>query len=269
MNGNLGGRSKIAVVHAGVRGLYSALTLAFDHEVVLQDDRALHVNMINNGHMPVVDRTIQGAMGQKGQSLRATRSKRDAIEGASIVVIATPAEFSRWNRSIDTASLTHAIQSAVEINPQATVIIESTVPVGFARNVAQQLRCRNLVSAPTAARPRWALQERLSPLALIVGGAPRRARHYSDCMLQGPLRQTQPPLLLTGSAEAEAIHLLHQKRLGGAVPLPPSEVIRWANLHLLDVDQVFEGLALLDCAPSMELDPLQPITSSELAALSA
>jgi UDPglucose 6-dehydrogenase len=237
-------RGKVAVLHAGALGLCSAILLARQHEVVIQDDRSIPVHMINNGWAPADDPEIQHQLDKPARTLRATQDRRAALAGAALVVIATPTSFTRWGRSVDTSDLDRALRDVAQTNPQALVVIESTLPVGYTRAMAQQLRLPRLLAAPTWVRPERAFFDRQHRAALIVGGHSRADAAYAEHWLNAAMG-TQAPCLLTGSAEAEAIHLLHRKReLRGCDPTS-SELAACAERHGLDMQQLFEGLALM------------------------
>jgi UDP-glucose 6-dehydrogenase len=240
-------RTRVAVIHAGPLGLCSAVALARHHDVLLQDDRAVLVHMINNGHSPADDPAVQIALTENPYRLRATRDRRQAIEGAALVVVTTPTEFVRWNRSVDTSALTRTLLGCAAINPEATFVIESTVPVGYARSMAERLHRACLVSIPTLASAQRTLEERMNPLALIVGGAMAPGRHCAS-VLQHALASACTPLLMTGNAEAEAIHLLHQKRLIAGYAPKRAELERFATRHSLHLQPLIDGMSMLDTA---------------------
>jgi UDPglucose 6-dehydrogenase len=237
-------RGKVAVLHAGALGLCSALLLARQHEVVIQDDRSTVVQMIRNGWAPADDPEIQHQLDQAAPRLRATQNRREALADASLVVITTPTSFTRWGRTVDTSDLDRALRDVAQANSQALVVIESTMPVGYTRITVQRLRLPNLLAVPTQLRSERAFFDRQHPAALIVGGPSLAGAAYVERWLNGVLG-VQAPCLLTGSAEAEAIHLLNRKRELRGDELTASELDAYATRHGLDIQQLFEGMSLL------------------------
>jgi UDPglucose 6-dehydrogenase len=237
-------RGKVAVLHADALGLCSALLLARQHEVVIQDDRSTVVQMIRNGWAPADDPEIQHQLDQAAPRLRATQNRREALSDASLVVVSTPTSFTRWRRTVDTSDLDRALRDVAQANSQALVVIESTVPVGYTRIAVQRLRLPNLLAMPTRLRSERAFFDRQHPAALIVGGPSLAGAAYVERWLNSVLG-VQTPCLLTGSAEAEAIHLLNRKRELRGDELTASELDAYATRHGLDVQQLFEGMSLL------------------------
>jgi UDPglucose 6-dehydrogenase len=234
---------KVAVLHAGALGLCSAILLARQHEVVIHDERSTAVQMIRNGCAPADDPEIQRQLDQVALGLRATQNRREALADASLVVVTTPTSFTRWRRMVDTSDLDRALRSVAQTSPQAVVVIGSSLPVGYTRAMAQRLRLTKLLAVPTRLRSERAFFERQHPSALIVGGPSLAGAAYAERWLGALGLQT--PCLLTGSAEAEAIHLLHLKReLGGHNPTS-GELSAYAVRHGLDIQQVIDGLALM------------------------
>jgi UDPglucose 6-dehydrogenase len=237
-------REKVAVLHAGPLGLSRAIMLACQHEVVIQDERSTAVQMIRNGCAPTDDPEIQRQLNQAARRLRATQDRREALADAYLVVITTPTSFSRWHRTVDTSDLDRALRSVAQINPGALVVIESTLPVGYTRAMAQQLRLPRLLAAPTRVRSERAFFDRQQAAALIVGGPSQACATYVERWLNSP-QAVPTPCLLTGSAEAEAIHLLHRKRELRGYDLSATELAACAAQHGLDMQQLMEGLALM------------------------
>lgn len=235
---------KVAVLHAGPLGLCSAILLARQHEVVIQDARSTAVQMICNGWAPVDDPEIQRQLELVVRTLRATQDRREALVDAALVVITTPIGFTRWGRTVDTSDLDRALRDVAQINSQALVVIESTMPVGYTRITAQRLRLPNLLAVPTQLRSERAFFDRQHPAALIVGGPSLAGAAYVERWLNGVLG-VQTPCLLIGSAEAEAIHLLNRKRELRGGELTASELDAYATRHGLDMKQLFEGMSLL------------------------
>jgi UDPglucose 6-dehydrogenase len=237
-------REKVAVLHAGPLGLCSAILLARQHAVVIQDARSTAVQMICNGWAPVDDPEIQRQLELVVRTLRATQDRREALVDAALVVITTPIGFTRWRRTVDTSDLDRALRDVAQINPEALVVVESTLPVGYTRTAAKKLGLRRLLAAPVRMRSQRAFHEREHPGALIVGGPAPEGATFTERWFCGE-RATQAPCLLTGSAEAEAIHLLHRKRELSGEETTPGDLVAYATRHGLDAQQLREGLMLL------------------------
>jgi UDPglucose 6-dehydrogenase len=251
-------RGKVAVLHAGVSGMCSAIALARQHDVVIQDDRSTAVQMILNGCAPSDDPEIQRLPSQTLRTLRATQDRREALAEAGLVVVTTPTGYTRWRRMVDTSDLDRVLRDVARINPLALVVMVSTLPVGYTRAMAQRLRLPRLLAVPDRRHLERAIfDHQQPPAALIVGGPPLAGSAYAEHWLSGTVA-ARPTCLFTGSAEAEAIHLLHRKRELLGAELAHSELLAYAARHALDVRQLCEGLALMA--------PMQPAEDSRTPA---
>ena len=163
-------REKVAVVCASSVGLCSAVMLARQHDVVIQDDRSTAVQMIADGDAPSDDPDVQAQLLHVARTLRSTQSLRDALTGAALVVITTPTSYTRWRRTVDTTNLDRVLREVTQTSPEAMVVIESTLPVDYTRTMAQRLQLPQLLAAPVHVRPERALIDRQNQAALIVGG---------------------------------------------------------------------------------------------------
>lgn len=240
--------------------------LACQHEVVIQDERSTAVQMIRNGCAPTDDPEIQRQLKQAACKLWATQDRREALAGASLVVITTPTSFTRWHRAVDTSDLDRALRSVAQTNPSALVVIASTLPVGYTRAMAQQLRLPRLLAAPARVRSERAFFDRQQPAALIVGGPSQAGAAYAERWLNS-LQALPTPCLLTGSAEAEAIHLLHRKRELRGYELSATELVACAAQHGLDMQQLTQGLALM-VSPAAALAGTSSHTTAQALAVS-
>lgn len=232
---------KIAVISANATGLSSAVVLARQHDVVIQDDDANRIDHINSGRSPLEDPDIRQYLARPALRLKATGHDPEALRQASLVIVATSTTFQAGKNKIGTQALDEQIQRVQRLNPDALTVIESTLPVGYTRSRCAQLGLKNLIAAPALVRPGQALQDRLHPTRFIVGEQSARGRFYAS-LLQSCSLLPHVPLLLTGSAEAEAIQLLSLRRMLVNEALPDELLDRYATRHLLNIRHLREGL---------------------------
>lgn len=232
---------KIGVIHANDTGLSIAVALAQHHEVVLYDPDSETVHQVNAGLSPVDDPTIRHYLEYKSLNLRATLYRHDALRDADLILITTPTTFIEWAKAVDTSALDAMVRSVQDINPQALTVIESTSPVGYTRARSLQSGHDNLIAAPAFVRPKRALKDRLYPSRFVVGERSDRGRGYAQ-LLQSCSLLPHVPVLLTGSAEAEAIQLFSLRRLVSGEEVSAADITRYARQHQLDAKHLFQGL---------------------------
>lgn len=232
---------KIGVLSANATGVSCAVALAQQHEVVVYDEDSLKVHQINAGVSPVDDPAIRHYLEYKDLNLRGTIYRHDALENADLVIIATPTSFIECAKAVDTTALDEALRSVHDINPLALTIIEATSPVGYTRTRVAELGYPNLMAAPAFVRPRRALKDRLYPSRFVVGEHSERGRAYAQ-LLQSCALVPHVPVLLTGSAEAEAIQLFSLRRMVTGEELPSALITRYASRHQLNVKHLLQGL---------------------------
>ncbi|WP_439114149.1 hypothetical protein [Hydrogenophaga sp.] len=240
---------KIAVIDAGPVGLSAAIMLAHCYEVALHDDTPTTVHTINAGLSPYDDADMAHRLEYHSPGLRSTLYLNDAVDGASLVLVGTPTDYDAIHKVVDTSHLDRMLQRVSALNPQATLAIESTVPVGYTRRTLDRLGPLNLLVAPVLLRPGQVMHDRLNPVRLLVGDTTPRGRAYADFMRRATEHahsDTHPhpptPVVLTGSDEAEAIQLFSQKQLQIERPIPLAEVVAYAQRHQLNTEQLSQGL---------------------------
>lgn len=233
---------KIAVFGAGYVGLSNAILLAQHNEVILNDIIQEKVDLINQGTSPIVDAEISDYLANKELNLKATTDNEETIKDATFIVIATPTNYDENTNYFDTSTVEEVIEYAIQAAPQSTIIIKSTIPVGYTNDIRKKYGVDNIIFSPEFLREGKALYDNLYPSRIIVGAKNKVAQNFADLMVEGASAD-DIPVLLMDSTEAEATKLFANTYLALRVSYF-NELDTFAETKGLDTKSIIDGVGL-------------------------
>lgn len=234
---------KIAVAGAGYVGLSLGVLLAQHNHVRILDIQQEKADLINNKKSPIRDKEIEKFLATKSLNLFATTDYHEAFKGAEYIIVATPTNYDDDKNSFDTSSVDLTIDRAIEVAPNATIVVKSTIPVGYIKNIRKQKRLSdNVFFSPEFLREGKALYDNLYPSRIIVGAHTKKAEEFAELLAAGAIKK-DVPILFTGATEAEAIKLFANTYLALRIAYF-NELDTYAETEGLDTKEIIKGICL-------------------------